>query len=73
MEEEQQQRINAAAEQFAKLPASPGCLNGLERFFERFPGPFGGGPRLAVQDLDRHVAYLLLVVHGDPLLESSLE
>src|SRR5215207_4479526 len=50
--------------QLLKLSAGLGLANGLERLFERFPGPLGAGPRLASQDLVRHLGHSLLLFHG---------
>src|SRR3712207_5649678 len=50
--------------QLLKLSSGLGLANGLERFLERFPGPPCPVPRLASQDLVRHVGHPLLLFHG---------
>jgi hypothetical protein len=57
--------------QLPKLPTGPGFQNGLERSFERFPGVLGASLCLARQDLDRHIAHLLVVVDASLLSEGS--
>ena len=57
--------------QLPKLPTGPGFQNGLERSFERFPGPLGAGLRLACQDLDRHIVYPVVVMDCSLLPEGS--
>ncbi len=48
--------------QLLKLPTGLRPEDSLERIFEGFPGPFGAIPRLALQNLLRHVSHPLVIL-----------
>ena len=57
--------------QLLKLPTGLRPEDSLERIFEGFPGPFGAIPRLALQNLLRHVSHPLVFAHSRLLSRGS--
>jgi hypothetical protein len=50
--------------EFPELRTGLGVQNGLQRFFDRLPGPVRPGLRLAHQDLVGHLVDASIFVHG---------